>query len=96
MLLSALPANAVNCNGIQVPVIVFMTTWCPHCKAIREYLTREHVEFKECDVERSKFCSEKLQQFTGQTGVPATFVCDKYVLGDDEFQIDALLQERAD
>jgi glutaredoxin 3 len=58
-------------------IVLYSTSWCPHCKAAKEYFTRNDIAFINRDVELD---SAALALLTGKyqsQGVPVI------VLGDD-------------
>ncbi|UFS68671.1 glutaredoxin family protein [Geomonas sp. RF6] len=59
-------------------IVLYSTSWCPHCKAAKEYLTEHNIPFINRDVEMD---DEAMQLLTGKyksKGVPVI------VFGDDE------------
>ena len=58
-------------------IVLYSTSWCPHCKAAKEYFTSHNIPFINRDVELD---SEAMQLLTGKyksQGVPVI------VFGDD-------------
>lgn len=58
-------------------IVLYSTSWCPHCKAAKEYFTRNDIPFINRDVELD---SEAMELLTGKyksQGVPVI------VLGND-------------
>jgi len=58
-------------------IVLYSTSWCPHCKAAKEYFTRNNIPFINRDVELD---SDAMDLVTGKyksQGVPIV------VLGDD-------------
>jgi glutaredoxin 3 len=58
-------------------IVLYSTSWCPHCKAAKEYFTRNNIPFINRDVEID---SDAMDLVTGKyksQGVPIV------VLGDD-------------
>jgi len=58
-------------------IVLFSTSWCPHCKAAKEYFTRNNIPFINRDVELD---SDAMDLVTGKyksQGVPIV------VIGDD-------------
>jgi len=58
-------------------IVLFSTSWCPHCKAAKEYFTENNIPFINRDVELD---SEAMELLTGRyksQGVPVI------VFGDD-------------
>ena len=58
-------------------IVLYSTSWCPHCKAAKDYFTRNDIPFINRDVELD---SDAMQLLTGKyksQGVPVI------VIGDD-------------
>lgn len=92
MLLLIAPAHA-SCISDPHDIKVFVTEWCPYCRAEIRYLRKRDLEFYECDIEADESCSEELQELTGSQGVPVTYFCSRKLDGFDEEEFDALLGE---
>jgi len=64
--------------GLKYPkIVLFSTSWCPHCKTAKEYFTKNNIPFINRDVELD---SEAMDLLTGRyksQGVPVV------VIGDD-------------
>jgi len=58
-------------------VVLFSTSWCPHCKAAKEYFTRNNIPFINRDVEIDSDAMELLTGKYKSQGVPVI------VIGDD-------------
>ncbi len=67
------------------PVTVFMTSWCPTCRALEGDLARAGIPFIQVDVEKNQTAMLYYQRITqGQSsGVPLTVVGPSAVLGLD-------------
>lgn len=66
------------------PVVMFMTSWCPYCRAATAFFREEQVDFESIDVERS--ADPRIQtMYKGHAyGVPYIIVEGKTVSGFDE------------
>ncbi|ACH37905.1 MAG: glutaredoxin family protein [uncultured bacterium] len=58
-------------------VVLFSTSWCPHCKAAKEFFTRNDIPFINRDVELDSDAMELLTGKYKSQGVPVI------VIGDD-------------
>ncbi len=64
---------------ISYPLIVlYSVSWCPHCRAAKEYLTHNNIPFINRDVELDKEAMELLTNKYQSKGVPVI------VIGNDE------------
>ena len=69
-------------------IVLFSTSWCPHCKEAKEYFTRNNIPFINRDVEID---SDAMDLVTGKyksQGVPIV------VLGDDAFVLKGFDEKR--
>src|SRR6185369_12789115 len=73
------PLPAQGAAALHYPkIVLYSTSWCPHCKAAKEYLTGNNIPFINRDVELD---DEAMTLLTGKyksEGVPVI------VIGDDE------------
>jgi glutaredoxin 3 len=58
-------------------IVLFSTSWCPHCKAAKEYFTSNNIPFINRDVELDSDAMEVLTGKYKSQGVPVI------VIGDD-------------
>jgi glutaredoxin 3 len=73
------PLKAAPEAAISYPkIVLFSTSWCPHCKRAKEYLTNNNIPFLNRDVELD---SEAMQLLTGKYQSQAVPVI---VIGNDE------------
>jgi glutaredoxin 3 len=73
------PVHRGESRKTEYPRIgIYTTSWCPHCKATKEYLTRKNIPFINKDVELDERDMETLTGKYKSQGVPVI------VIGDDE------------
>jgi mycoredoxin len=65
------------------PVVVFSTSTCPHCRHLREFLAREHVDYRDYVVDESAAAEKRFRELNGD-GVPLLFIGARRVVGFDE------------
>ena len=70
---------------------IYTTGWCPHCKALKEFLIKSKIEFQSFDVEKEEISAEKIYEISGQYGVPVINIQGKIVVGFDEEEIRRLI-----
>ena len=74
------PARAAAAK--QYPqIVLYSTSWCPHCRAAKEYLTKNDIPFINRDVEVDAKAMEDLTVKYKSTGVPVI------VFGKDKDEI---------
>lgn len=84
----------------QKPIVtVYGTSWCPACRAAREYLARRHIAFNDLDLERDPEARRELAEKQARAqvhfgGVPVLEVNGTLLEGFDHCTVeDALLKE---
>ena len=75
-------------------IVLYSTSWCPHCKAAKEYFTRNNIPFINRDVELD---SDALTLLTGKyksQGVPVIVIGDDAAVlrGFDETRFEKAVQ----
>jgi len=67
-------------------IVIFSTSWCPHCKAAKEYFTRNNIPFINRDVEIDSDAMTVLTDKYKSQGVPVIVIGDDAVVlkGFDE------------
>ncbi|MBN2196476.1 MAG: glutaredoxin family protein [Polyangiaceae bacterium] len=63
----------------EVPVTVYYTDWCPHCRHARSWLEARQIPYEGIDVEGNAAAARKLRQLNPRGGIP-TIVIDGEVL----------------
>jgi glutaredoxin 3 len=84
--------------GAPVVVTLYGTSWCPACKAARQYLREQNVPFAEKDIERDPVAARELREKAARLGVPADRipildVRGRLLIGFDKARLQALLGE---
>lgn len=59
-------------------IVLYSTSWCPHCKQAKEYFTKNNIPFINRDVELDDAAMEDLTKKYRSQGVPVL------VIGNDE------------
>ena len=67
-----------------LPVTVYVTSWCPHCKAALADLDRRGVSYVKHDIDADADAKAALRAKTGGTGVPMLEVGGQIVRGYSE------------
>ncbi len=66
------------------PVTVYVTSWCPHCKAALADLDRRGIHYTKRDIDTDVDAKAALREKTGGTGVPMLDVGGRIVRGYSE------------
>jgi len=72
-------------------VTVYTTADCNSCKATKEYLTANNIEFVEKDVSKSKAFAMEMVEKTGQRALPVVDVDGIFIIGYDQDKLDEIL-----
>ena len=71
-------------------VVMYSTSWCPHCKRAKVYFAKRNVSYQEIDVESSE-SGKRAFDALGGGGVPLILVNGKAMRGFDEAGMEQLL-----
>jgi glutaredoxin 3 len=79
-------------------VILYGTSWCPACKAARQYLSERKIPFADKDIERDANAARELREKAARLGVPADRipildVRGRLLIGFEKSRLEALLGE---
>ena len=75
----------------QPRVTVFTGPTCGYCGALKQYLRRNGIRFKEVDVSRDRQAARYIVRRSGQMGVPVVDIGGKIVVGFNRPKINNLL-----
>jgi len=85
----ATAAKAEPCISAPAWIKIYVTDWCPFCKALIRYLHNRGIyNYSLCDIEEDYRCAEELLALTGTPGVPVTYVCNYRISGFDQLELD--------
>ncbi|MDP3882838.1 MAG: Uxx-star family glutaredoxin-like (seleno)protein [Candidatus Staskawiczbacteria bacterium] len=71
-------------------VKIYSTPTCVYCRTLKEYLTKNKVEFKEIDVSKDEKDLQEMIKISGQMGVPVVDIDGEVIVGFDKQKIDKL------
>lgn len=83
----------MNNTQTQARVIVFTSSTCPYCQAVKRYLRVKHVRFREVNVSRDARAAQDLAR-RGFRGVPVVLINNRPVVGFNKPEINRLLSIR--
>jgi glutaredoxin 3 len=72
-------------------VKVYSTPTCHFCHAVKDFLTKNNIEFSEFDVSVDEERRNEMVEKSGQMGVPVVIIEDQAIVGFDEAKIRELL-----
>lgn len=73
-------------------VIVYTTPTCSWCNALKAWLRKNRVPFREIDVSRDERMAQELVRKSGQMGVPQTEINGQIVVGFNQPRLRELLE----
>ena len=77
------PANSSEYKLFPpVKVVMYATSWCPHCKRARNYFKKNRIPFTEYDIEKNRSAKRAYKAFKGE-GVPLIVVDQQHMRGFD-------------
>ncbi len=62
-------------------VTVYVTEWCPYCKATREYLDDVGIEYRAVDIESSEEAHAEYVEQGGDGGIPLVVIGNTRIAG---------------
>ena len=81
-----------------VQIVIYSTTTCPYCKALKDYLTSKNIPFSEKLVDMDEKAKEEMATLSnGFLGVPFTVITKddgtkETVVGFDQGKINSILK----
>jgi glutaredoxin len=63
-------AQATDDGAPRNPVRLYTTSWCPHCKRAKAWLTSQHVAYAELDVESDPWARREHRRLNPRGSVP--------------------------
>jgi glutaredoxin 3 len=87
-----IPSNTRG-GQAQAPVTVYMTSTCPWCDRVKEYLTKNGVAFTEKDVARDYEAAMEMIKRSGQQGVPVVTTEKDTIVGFDQARLARIVDE---
>jgi len=72
-------------------VVVYTSPTCSWCTAVKSYLMKNRIVFRELDISRDEKAAQDLVKRSGQMGVPQTDIDGRIVVGFDKLKLDAIL-----
>ncbi len=73
-------------------VVLYTTSWCSHCKAVKAYLNNLHIDYTNYDIEASDIAWQKYEALDG-IGVPLIFVGNHRIDGFNKAALEAALKD---
>jgi glutaredoxin len=92
---AAAEASADAAEAQRTPVRVYTTSWCPHCARAKKWLSAQHVEYAELDVERDERAFRAHRRINPRGSVPTFDAYGEVVDGFDPVAWKAALERGA-
>jgi glutaredoxin len=74
----------------SVPILIYSATWCNACNELKEYLSNNHIQYKNIDVDENKTAMKRLGEL-GLTGIPVIIIKDNLIQGFNQNLLDKYL-----
>jgi glutaredoxin len=78
-----------------VLVVMYSTSWCPACKAAREYMTSHQIPYVDNDIEESESANAILKRLNPRGSIPTIDVDGEVMVGFSPEHIEAMLERAA-
>ncbi|MCS7184065.1 MAG: glutathione S-transferase N-terminal domain-containing protein [Patescibacteria group bacterium] len=75
-------------------VIIYTTSWCPFCEAVKEYFNQKGISYEEKNVELNLQARDEMVEKSGQLGVPVIDIEGKIIIGYSPEEIDNALEDK--
>lgn len=85
--------SSADGGGSPGRVVMYATSWCPYCRAAREYFRANDIPFVEYDIENDPRARERYDRL-GARGVPVILVDDKRMNGFSASGFEKLYESR--
>lgn len=72
-------------------VVVYTSSTCSWCGAVKTYLRKNRISFREVDISRDENAARSLVRRSGQMGVPQTDIDGKIIVGFNQAALDRQL-----
>jgi glutaredoxin-like YruB-family protein len=73
-------------------VKIYSTPTCTYCMAIKKFLEKNEVEYKDFNVAQDEEALKEMKEKTGQMGVPVVEIGEDVVVGFNKKKISKLLE----
>jgi len=75
-------------------VKMYTTETCSYCKAEKEWLKENNIEYEEFDVGSDQEKAQEMIDKSGQMGVPVTEIEGEIIVGFDQEKLEQVLKEK--
>jgi glutaredoxin len=72
-------------------VVIYSTSWCPACKAAKQYMDSKGISYRDVDVEKSPEGADEYRSQGGTGSVPLIVVGDRKMVGFNSAELDSML-----
>ena len=73
--------TAPHFANVEQKVVMYSTSWCKFCKATREYLEANNIDYVERDIEKGDEHTDKLYATIGAKAIPQVVIGNKIISG---------------
>jgi glutaredoxin-like YruB-family protein len=72
-------------------IIIYTLSWCPHCKALKEFLDKNNLKYHNIDVEENSEAAEDIIKRSNQEGFPVLEIDNEIIIGFNKIKLMELL-----
>jgi glutaredoxin-like YruB-family protein len=88
-----IPSNNKRGADMNAPVTLYMTSTCPWCDRVKDYLKKNGVAYNEKDVGRDYEAAMEMIKRSGQQGVPVVTTEKDVIVGFDQARLAKVVDE---
>lgn len=70
---------------------IYSTPTCPYCLQAKKYLEEKKLIYTDIDVSQDPQAAQKMQEISGQLGVPVILIDNQVIIGFDKEKIEKIL-----
>jgi len=73
-------------------VKIYTTPTCPHCRTVKEFLSKKGIDFTAYDVTQDKEALKEMIEISGARSVPVISACNEVLVGFDPNRLEQMLR----
>ena len=63
---------------------VYVTSWCPHCRNLENFLKKANIPYKRYDIDKDKEAKKRHAKLSKTGGIPTTKIGDHVIQGNNQ------------
>lgn len=89
------PSTAQGLAARSVRIIMYTTTWCPHCKRAKTWMRAQNIAYEERDVESSRAYAAELRAINARGSIPTFDIDGEVAIGFEPSRVLAMRDRAA-